>query len=228
MTTVLLCHGWGLTPAFWDPLLARLPDTCSVISWDLGYGSTPAQRDLPPLTSAPLLGVGHSLGFAQLVLSSLPFTTLIGFNSFARLTSATPGDGGVLTKKLSQMSRMLAHNPPLMLSQFYDQCGGAQGTSPLALPLSEGSLSRLTQDLEWLKTLDCLETLVHQKPSLEIFLNQEDPIVPYAFAKKQFESLSPSVKLHTSLAAHHGICEENWDLLLDLLHLPDKNLEIPL
>jgi hypothetical protein len=104
-----------------------------------------------------------------------------------------------------------------MLSQFYEQCGDAHGKIPLDYPLSPRGFTRLTQDLELLKTTACMAALKAKKTSLLVALNNEDPIVPYCFAKNQFESLGEQVKVWTNSAAHHGVCEQQWAIIRDHL-----------
>ena len=217
-TTLILCHGWGFTPHFWDNFLLDLPQPKDLILWDLGYGTAPENRPLPSHIKGPLIGIGHSLGFTQLALSTIPFTLLVGINGFMHLGLENP----TLTRKIQQMERLLLKNSFQMLTQFYGHCGSARGGLCEPKPNHEPSyfpssppinLTRLQEDLHLLKTIDCAAPLRQRQTPLYLFLNEHDPIVPYGPTKNQFDCLDGQAKVWTSKASHHGVPPQQWTLL---------------
>ncbi len=207
--TLILCHGWAFTPLFWDDFLPFISKDWEIIWWDLGYRDGTVSMPLPKVLEAPIVGIGHSLGFAKLVLSRIFFTQLIGMNAFARLD--------IPLQKVEQMEVALNHNSLRLLTQFYRQCGPAKGQ--IQWPLSTDGLERLKEDLALLKTIDCRQELAQNQSFVSVMLNDQDPIVPSIPTKLQFESLGGHAKVHTMIAPHHGVGMDQWMVLRDYLNV---------
>ena len=80
-------HGWGLSPAFWQPLATRLARYPQVFA-DAGYfGTPPSPTETPHLPPGHRwVGIGHSLGFAR-ALQSPPtdgWAALVSVAGFSR------------------------------------------------------------------------------------------------------------------------------------------------
>lgn len=115
---LLLIHGWGFDPTFWDAFRAVLPELPALAA-DLGYFG-PASRPEP---GGPVVVVGHSTG-ALLALRSPPADCLAlvainGFDHFVSLTGAI----GVAPRLLDRMITRLPVDPVGTVADFRRRCG---------------------------------------------------------------------------------------------------------
>ena len=65
---LVLVHGWGFDSGVWDPLRALMGNTVTRVH-DLGFFGHPAEAlpESTAITGAPVVAVGHSLGFMWLL-----------------------------------------------------------------------------------------------------------------------------------------------------------------
>lgn len=120
MFQLVWSHGWGFDATFFAPLCHALPEyEHFIIDW--GYFNAPL---LPKLDKArPLVGIGHSLGFAKLF--DLPFSyehviSLGGFTHFCPIDSLVFGTPSRVVQRM--WSRLQTH-PQQVLQDFYRSCG---------------------------------------------------------------------------------------------------------
>lgn len=117
---IVLVHGWGFTPAMWQPVRDRLGQ--SAVTPDLGFFGS-ADTNLP--SGQPLLAIGHSLGLLWLLTqTSLPEGSIVlGINGFTRFTRANDFSSGVPPRVLNRMMKGLEQEAVPVLRQFRENCG---------------------------------------------------------------------------------------------------------
>lgn len=145
---IIFCHGWGTHSDFWQNLLPYF-SKFNIICWNMGYFGS-YEQILPPiekLKNSTLIGVGHSLGFIQLLLSKLPFDFLIslqGFNNFL-------GNDEILfcqrRKELLALQRSFSQNYTQTLYTFYNN---ALLSKCIDLKKYKPNILRLKNDLKLL------------------------------------------------------------------------------
>lgn len=173
--TLVLVHGWGFAPSFWEPLratpvLASLP----TLAVDLGFfGAAPT----PLPEGVPLVGVGHSLGFSWLLRQDLPWRGLVSINGFARFVAGPDFPAGVHPRLLDRMRKRFAEAPEVVVSDFLRRCG-------VETPTTEGmDVARLAEGLDWLASGDEREALASFSGPCLALADREDPIVPEALSR---------------------------------------------
>ena len=175
------CHGWGAGQSFWKKLPSSFDDHPHIY-WNAGYFEPQDTPDLDP--SIRWIGVGHSLGFAKLVTSSVPWYKLISLGGFTRFSSEKV-DGGISSAVLTTMQKNLRKNPSKTLLDFYAASG-----FPKEIFSEVIDKDRLHEDLALLKEIDCHETFIEKSiPTLAI-ASESDPIVPWALTLSSFQSFS--------------------------------------
>ncbi|QCE35085.1 hypothetical protein FAI40_06925 [Acetobacteraceae bacterium] len=123
-------HGWGFSADFWNETIQYLPsEKYQIILGEAGYFGQ-RKIHLPP---KKFIGIGHSLGFMQLLekTSNHPNCIgLLGINSFPCFAQQRDFPDGVPSRLLERMQRNLAKNPSHVLNQFYQNCGNEKQISP--------------------------------------------------------------------------------------------------
>lgn len=198
-------HGWGLSPAFWQPLATRLAQYPQVFA-DAGYFGPTQSPALPP--GHRWVGIGHSLGFAR-ALQAPPaggwaaLVSVAGFSRFCPPAGAAP-TGSALTNHASSLAlaaqprrvveRMLrahAHDPHAVLADFLHRCGLADLLPPPQTPVH---VDRLAADLALLLDVDVSAALAALNVPLLALAARDDPIVPAALTEATF-----APRAHTQL-----------------------------
>jgi pimeloyl-[acyl-carrier protein] methyl ester esterase len=112
----IFCHGFGFDKDFWAPLHSYFVDeSCTYL--DAGYFGN-MHWLLPDISSdTQLIGVGHSLGLAKLIMLGRRFEYMIGLNGFIDFLEARRQD------ELHHFVRKFARHPTLMLEKFHRTCG---------------------------------------------------------------------------------------------------------
>lgn len=147
MLQLIWSHGWGFDTTFFTPLCLALPGyEHFVIDW--GYFDTPSMPELD--RTRPIIGIGHSLGFAKLF--DLPFSyesvvSLGGFTHFCQTDSLKVGTPG---RVLQRMLNRFQIYPQRVLQDFYRSCGFE---SLFANP-SNLNTKLLSEDLERLMSVN--------------------------------------------------------------------------
>ena len=172
---LLFVHGWGFTPAFWDPLrewLSHWPST----ALDLGFFGQEMLTSPVTLPCVPCVAVGHSLGVLWLLhQKTFPLTALVSLGGFGRFD--------VAQGPIRAMRRGLGKNAPQVLSGFHQACGLSTKCAPdasLAIP------DRLAHGLDWLLTWDETNTLEALNVPVLALAAQDDAVVPAALSRSSF------------------------------------------
>jgi len=171
--TLVLLHGWGFAPDFWDTLAAQFPallPDCDAVRLDMGFFG-PRRLDLP---DGPLVGVGHSLGFARL-LHDFPgrFQALVSLGGFTRFPVA-PGP-------VRAMRRGLARDANAVLTGFHALCGVPGHPLP-----EEPHAERLIQGLDMLLQWDLDAALDALETPLLALAAADDAVVSVEYARLRF------------------------------------------
>jgi pimeloyl-[acyl-carrier protein] methyl ester esterase len=192
----IFAHGWGLDPSFWDALLAspRLAGE-EVVRIDLGFrlapGAAPVRGQVVEAAALqellgsrwesgrPLVGVGHSLGFAWLLQSGHAFDALVSVNGFPRFLR-DEGFPGVHPRLLARMRDKLPADPEGVTEEFLLRCG-LEGPQQGAV-----EDNRLAEGLAWLAGWDARDALAAHRGPLLALAGWEDPIVPPAMSEASF------------------------------------------
>lgn len=188
--TLLLIHGWGFGPAFWDAFRTALPDIPTRVA-DLGYFG-PASI---PESQAPVVVVGHSTG-ALLALRSPPagcvaLAALNGFDHFVALGGAP----GVAPRLIDRMIARLPQDPIGTVADFRLRCGD---TAPFGTP----DPVRLGEDLQLLRTADERHRADAWPLPLLHLSGDRDPILPAELRAQAFAGASRLVRADHPEAGH--------------------------
>lgn len=188
--TLLLIHGWGFGPAFWDAFRGALPELRILVA-DLGYFGPPSV----PEPSGPVVVVGHSTG-ALLALRSPPagcvaFAAINGFDRFIALD----GSAGVAPRLLDRMIARLPQDPEGTVADFRRRCGES---SPFGTP----DPIRLGEHLELLRTADERRRAAAWPLPLLHLSGNRDPILPADLRDQVFAGAPKLVHVTHSEAGH--------------------------
>ncbi|MCH4091470.1 alpha/beta fold hydrolase [Acetobacter sp.] len=174
---IVLVHGWGFTPAMWQPVQDRLGRAAAMV--DLGFFG-PAEMGLP--TGQPLLAVGHSLGLLWLLTRAcLPEgSVVLGINGFTRFSRAEDFPAGVMPRVLDRMMKGLERDAAPVLRQFRENCGlSGQEAERIGNP----ETTRLMEGLNLLQTGDARLQGHHVQAALA---SRDDAIVSLAMTEASF------------------------------------------
>jgi pimeloyl-[acyl-carrier protein] methyl ester esterase len=149
ISQIIWSHGWGFDASFFKPLCHALPEYDHlVIDW--GYFG---QKHLPkPYGDQPLIGIGHSLGFAKLLELDFPFSRLISLGGFTRFCQTDEFEEGMSQRVLQRMQTKFKKNPQQVLIDFQVSCGYSH---PI-LPVESINEQLLQADLDKLMTVALL------------------------------------------------------------------------
>lgn len=172
---LLLIHGWGFDPAFWEPLQAALGDDLPSTAWDLGFRGAPSRPALPD--GVPVVAVGHSFGLLWLLKERpISWTRLVSINGFSRFAKADDLPSGVAPRLIERMLIKLDDDPKAVYQDFMERCGLAE---PLADTVDPDALAWGLRALaEW----DC-----RAGADVDLALaGRRDPILPVALTEALF------------------------------------------
>lgn len=177
---LVLCHGWGMSPDYWQPLLEHFPNTPTFV-WDCGYYAPDSLAVIKPLPSSDTsnthwLAVGHSFGVVQMLQSGFAFDGIIGLQSFLNFLG---DDTTVASQKkgLSVMQKQFEKDPEALMKGFYKSCQLPEAFQPDA---KQANAARLGVDLAALETdYSSLAETYGDLPSLWL-ASENDAIVPPA------------------------------------------------
>lgn len=143
---IIWSHGWGFDASFFKPLCHALPEYDHLII-DWGYFG---QKHLPkPCVDQPLIGIGHSLGFAKLLELNFPFVRFISLGGFTRFCQTNEFKEGMPHRVLQRMQTKFQQKPQQVLADFRVSCGY---THPI-LPVESINEHLLQTDLDKLMTV---------------------------------------------------------------------------
>ncbi|OUJ01018.1 alpha/beta fold hydrolase [Acetobacter cibinongensis] len=184
-------HGWACGPEIWQPLQQKL-GWQQAITVDGGYFSDPSSSGPTALSQVrqqsgtqPILGIGHSLGFMQLVLAG-PWpegSRFIAINGFSRFASDAEFKCGVPPRILARMQVGLLRDAGQVVNNFRARCGlAAQDQKFFNLTELQAGLSLLEQG-------DVRSRLsAGMTPGL-VLAAKDDPIVPSDMTRAAFEGI---------------------------------------
>lgn len=217
-------HGWGLSPAFWQPLATRLAQYPQVFA-DAGYFGTPPSPTLTPHLPPGhrWVGIGHSLGFAR-ALQAPPddgwaaLVSVAGFarfcppaenpiaasppNAIAATTTATPTQvaaaSGMAPCPVAQprrvVERMLRAHARDPHAVLADFLHRCGLADLLPSPNAQLNVERLAADLALLLDMDVSAPLATLDVPVLALAARDDPIVPAALTEATF-----APRAHTQL-----------------------------
>lgn len=192
MIGFVFCHGWGLDPAFFNHL-RKILVAKTVVVWDLGYFGT-LHCPQPPQAVKIWIGVGHSFGLIKLLESKIPFTALIGIQSFVHFLGNNPSIHRRQMKAVKVFEKSFETCPMTTLTGFREICG--------MLPPLAFNRERLITDLVALKTN--YTPLLNPDIPMLLIGNQDDPIVPPDLFFDNFQN-SANIKLIMNKQGGHGV-----------------------
>ena len=197
---LVLVHGWGFDPSVWDSVLAspRLSGV-DVERIDLGFAAVESpnpvpggpdeagavllsSRELP--VDRPLIGVGHSVGFAWLLRQPVAWRGLVSINGFARFTRTEDFPEGVPARLLERMIVRLQADPQGVARDFLRRCGVEAPEVERLHPAA------LAEGLQWLARWDLRGALAAWSGPLLALAAEDDPIVPAAMSLASFPASS--------------------------------------
>ena len=228
MKHFILCHGWGFDPSFWDPVTPLLEPFGHITHWDLGYFDDETQGSCPILgipdhlerrqtknratglayeTHAPhpngeeLIGIGHSFGLIQLLKHPHDFQQIIGIEAFLSLHD--------YRESALHLLELMKMNPKKGLEAFYRLCRVESSISCLERINPQRLISDLQAMIEPIASINP-HNVLHFSDAI---LTDQDPIVPFDMAQKQFALMTPHVKINQHRGHGHG----NLDAIAPML-----------
>ena len=202
--SLLFCHGWAFTPAFWEPLAERLPELAQMRD-NAGYFGPAAA----PEPRAPCLAITHSFGTMRLLAAPPPglvgLVAIAGFDRFAAAREFT----GVAPRVLDRMIGAFAQVPETVLADFHALIGST-------MPTGKRNTERLHADLLALRDGDmryCAATLGVPILSLQ---GAHDPLLGTGMRESVFAA-APRVMRRTHPLAGHLLPIEDPDWCADAI-----------
>ncbi|ARP76043.1 alpha/beta fold hydrolase [Bordetella genomosp. 6] len=169
-------HGWAHDAGVWAPLRAALADWPQQAA-DAGYFDAPVA---PGHAAAPVVAIGHSLGFLKLLQAPPPgCIAYIAINGFARFAGGADYPPGVAPRLLERMMARLERDPAAVVDDFRRRAGSAPHAGTLRP-------EPLRHDLRRLLEADERQTLAASRLPLLALAGTADPIVAPALTQAQF------------------------------------------
>ena len=209
MNQLIWSHGWGFDRTFFSSLCLALPEyEHFIIDW--GYFNTPS---LPQVDQErPLIGIGHSLGFAKLFNLPFSYKGVVSLGGFTRFCQIDRSKSGTPKRILERMLNQFQNHPHQVLQNFYRSCG----LTPLFMKTVPLNTSLLFQDLNQLIGLNidlppvkCL-ALAARNDQISSLLHQQD--------------LFPSLEI---MEGEHNFPLQSCQETAFLIHQFLKNLSLP-
>lgn len=178
----LFTHGWAMDGSLWDSIRHALHAEGRLGSSvrELGYFGAP----FDPAPTGPIVAVGHSLGFMQMLDEPPPgLVGLVAINGFTRFSAAPDHPAGVPARLLHRMLQRLEQDPDATAGEFRTRCGLA------AAPPAPARLPALRQGLERLLHGDLRQALRRSPVPVLAISTTQDEIVPPALGKACFDDI---------------------------------------
>lgn len=208
MLQLIWSHGWGFDATFFTPLLRTLPEyEHFVIDWGY-FGNRPFPQPQPgdswvmrnfedcidalspqknlevmvsPDLSRPIIGIGHSLGFAKLFDLPFSYESVISLGGFTRFCQTDNFTTGTPKRILQRMLDRFQSHPQQVLQDFYRSCGFTQHY----MPPSCLNLEKLSKDLKQLMQVNItIPEITHFA-----LAGKNDQICPLSQQQAMFTSL---------------------------------------
>lgn len=171
MPQVILVHGWGSGPDFWDALIPHL-SPWPVQTINLGF--TGPEKAAIETDNASVF-ITHSLGTMWALKNRFPrIKALIAINGFYCFRHF------ICRRTLETMRMRLKRNPIPQMDKFWESCGIGPG-NPAGL-----DLQKLQEGLEWLISWNSAKELDALAVPVLSLAGQADPILAPDLMKKQW------------------------------------------
>lgn len=194
----LFVHGWAGTPALWDPVRAALAArgvAAADMRVDFHAGVTAASR--------PVIGIGHSLGAARLLVQGPVLAGFVAINGFTRFSAAPDFPAGTHPRVLSTMRRRLLADAGAVLADFHARAG-------LPLPPGPYEAEALAQGLDLLGTIDARAAFGDFASPHAALCGSDDAIVPPAHAAACFaDPVMVAGAGHGLPVSHPDLCADH-------------------
>ena len=212
MIHLVFCHGFGLTPFFWNRLIPQLPLThFKIHQLDLGYFTThqiKAFDKTPPFhPDDTWIGIGHSLGLRKLLDLNLPFNTFLGLNGFIEFIGFYPRIKQIRLRALNQLHYDLERDPIAALRRFHRDIGWTPINEHDENLVCWDSLQpeRVISELTYLTTPLGAQARQHiSRCPIHLFGSPEDIIVPLSLIEAH-SHYYPRCIIHTIPHSQHAL-----------------------
>tara|TARA_B100000035_G_scaffold270613_1_gene244996 strand:- start:269 stop:892 length:624 start_codon:yes stop_codon:yes gene_type:complete len=173
MPRVVFAHGWGFDKTLWVDTIKRFKINDYYLL-DFGYTGN---RDIVNICQTePVIGIGHSLGFAWLLQnleSPVCLISISGFDCFFRIYD---------WRDIEAMRRNLTRNKQKQMRVFHKKAG----TKLTSVPNFKEKY--LIEGLNHLQTWDLNHKLNSLSVPIFAIASQNDKIVPLCHSKRIFEN----------------------------------------
>jgi len=177
---LLYClHGWGLDASIFEPLAAALPEF-DFICPDRGFFHS--ELATPP--TWPCIGLGHSLGFLDLLALTERLRGLVSLSGFSRFIRGPHHPAGVAPALLARLRRRFAHDAAVTLAEFYALCAAPPGFRPP--DPRQADHERLLQGLDLLAEADRSPELTRLELPVLALYAADDRVVPAELSRTTF------------------------------------------
>lgn len=189
-------HGLGQHPAYWNPLMAEFAsDHDDHTVWDHGYYDAPVYRELSESTAELTIGVGHSLGFSQLLKHAPHLDAYICLQGFCWFCPPSAGVHGVPKTMVATMKKQLQLGAPDKVMEKFCQSAGIHLPPPSGIDLEQ-----LLVDLDWLGEVN---RPWPTQPVLAM-VAKDDVVVPSGLTLLQARG-NANVATHTFTTGNHAL-----------------------
>ena len=173
MPRVVFAHGWGFDKTLWVDTIKRFKINDYYLL-DFGYTGN---RDIVNIfQTEPVIGIGHSLGFAWLLQnleSPVCLISISGFDCFFRIYD---------WRDIEVMRRNLTRNKQAQMRVFHKKAG----TKLISVPNFKEKY--LIEGLNHLQTWDLNHKLNSLRIPIFALASKNDKIVPLSHSKRIFEN----------------------------------------
>jgi pimeloyl-[acyl-carrier protein] methyl ester esterase len=174
MIKLIFCHGWGFNKYFFAKLAALLAEFPSILL-DSGYFSPKnIAKIMPENHEDYYIGIGHSLGFAEILAMPIKWHALVSISSFGEFIENKNDKVALLS-----MIRKFKNRPEIVLKDFYKKCGlSADDLAQFMLHNSAGlDQEFLLQDLKRLISLNIKDKIAELSCPVLVLHALDDQIV---------------------------------------------------
>ena len=200
----IFAHGFGFSNQYWSNLLPYFQKE----EWCF-FDSSQKQ-----IYGKKYIGIGHSLGFAQLCSSGMKFECLIGLHGFLNFLGNQPALRAVRKRALDKMICDFQNDHINSLEKFHATCGYAfdsknSGQNNIAPASTVPSKIDLLKTLHLLNDTFCFS---HQPQKTVILGANDDKIVPISIQKDNFAHM-PNISMKFVPTANHCLGHNNIDFV---------------
>lgn len=119
----IFASGFAFNNTFWAPIISRFKENLPSFNYYYLENLPPNSNCCNTHTPLQCIGIGHSLGLIKLLNASLPFTHLIGLNSFTNFLGNAPHLNKQRTEEYNLFKKQFNKNITVTLKKFYSRCG---------------------------------------------------------------------------------------------------------